>query len=86
MTNQSNRFHNENLTLSDFYKEVLVVCLACQKKAIAKVNFETKSARLFCVSCGYNKETSITFKLILKLFWHVYFVLIVVITKNVLLN
>ena len=58
---QSNRFQDENLTLSDFYKEVLVVCTSCEKKAIAKVDFETKSARLFCVNCGYNKETSITF-------------------------
>ena len=57
MTNQ-NRFQDENLILSNFYQEVLVVCPSCAKKAIAKVNFETKTARLFCTSCGYNKETS----------------------------
>ncbi len=57
MTNQ-NRFQDENLILSNFYQEVLVVCPSCAKKAIAKVNFETKTARLFCTSCGYNKETT----------------------------
>jgi len=55
---QPNRFHDENLTLSNFYQEVWVVCLYCEKKAVAKVNFENKTARLFCVHCGYNKETS----------------------------
>jgi transcription elongation factor Elf1 len=57
---QPNRFQDENLTLSDFYKEVLVICTLCEKEAIAKVDFETKSARLFCVNCGYNKETTTT--------------------------
>ena len=61
MTNQPNRFQDENLTISDFYKEVLVVCISCEKKAIPKVSFETKSARLFCEHCGYNKETSTVF-------------------------
>ncbi|WP_220096040.1 hypothetical protein [Daejeonella oryzae] len=45
----SNRFQDENLTLSNFYDEVLVVCPACAKKAIAKVNSDSKTARLFCV-------------------------------------
>jgi len=56
--NQSNRFQDENLIRSDFYKEVWVVCPSCEKKAMATVNFEAKKARLFCVHCGYNKETS----------------------------
>jgi hypothetical protein len=56
--NKSNRFQDENLILSDFYKEVLVVCPSCTKKAIATVNFETNKARLFCTNCGYNKEAS----------------------------
>lgn len=55
---QSNRFQDENLTLNDFYKEVWVVCQSCEKKAIAKVNTETQTARLYCVHCGFNKETS----------------------------
>ncbi len=55
---QSNRFQDENLTLNDFYQETCVICPSCEKKAIAKVNFENKTARLFCVHCGYNKETS----------------------------
>lgn len=59
---QPNRFQDENLTLSDFYKEVLVVCTSCEKKAVARVHFETKSARLFCIHCGYNKETSTSIK------------------------
>lgn len=57
MTN-SNRFQDENLIISDFYKEVWVVCPTCGKMAIATVNFEAKGARLFCIHCGYNKETT----------------------------
>lgn len=56
--NQPNRFQDENLILSNFYQEVWVVCLYCEKKAVAKVVFENKIARLFCVHCGYNKETT----------------------------
>jgi hypothetical protein len=56
--NQSNRFQDENLIRSDFYKEVWVVCPSCAKKAMATVNFEAKKARLFCVHCGCNKETT----------------------------
>jgi hypothetical protein len=44
-----NRFQDENLLLSDFYKEVVVVCPTCAKKAIAKVNSETKTAHLIGV-------------------------------------
>lgn len=57
-----NRFQDENLLLSDFYQEVLVVCPTCAKKAMAKVNFETKTARLFCLHCGCNKETTTAIK------------------------
>jgi hypothetical protein len=56
--NPQDRFQDEHLRLSDFYKEVLVVCPGCAKKATATVNFETKKARLFCLHCGYNKETT----------------------------
>ena len=62
--NQPNRFQDENLTRSDFHKEVWVVCPSCAKKATATVDFETKKARLLCVNCGYNKES--TTGLILK--------------------
>ncbi len=55
---KQNRFQDENLILSNFYQEVVVVCTSCAKKAMATVNFETKIARLFCVNCGYNKETT----------------------------
>ena len=55
---ESNRFQDENLRRSDFYKEVWVVCTSCAKKAIATVDFEAKKARLLCVNCGYNKETT----------------------------
>lgn len=34
----------------------------CAKKAMAKVNFETKTARLFCLDCGCNKETTTVIK------------------------
>jgi hypothetical protein len=59
---QQYRFQDENLLLSDFYQEVAVVCPTCAKKAIAKVNFETKTARLFCLHCGCNKETTTAIK------------------------
>lgn len=54
----SNRFQDENLTLDDFYREAWVRCPSCEKKAIAKVDFEKTTARLYCVHCGYNKETT----------------------------
>lgn len=57
MTNPC-RFQDENLTLSYFYEEVWVICPNCEKKAIAKVVYQNKIARLFCVHCGYNKETT----------------------------
>jgi len=57
-----NRFQDENLLLSNFYQEVWVACPSCGKKAIAKVNVETKTARLLCSHCSYNKETSTTLK------------------------
>ena len=56
--NSTNRFQDENLTLSNFNQEVWVVCPSCSKKAITKVNFDAKTARLFCINCGFNKETS----------------------------
>lgn len=59
---QPNRFQDENLIRSDFYQEVWVVCPDCAKKAMATVNFETKTARLFCVHCGCNKETTTAIK------------------------
>jgi len=43
----TNRFQDENLLLSHFYQDVLVVCPSCAKNAMAKVNFETKTTRLF---------------------------------------
>jgi len=54
----TNRFQDENLVLAHFYNEVWVVCPACSGKAVAKTNTATKTARLFCVHCGYNKEVS----------------------------
>lgn len=56
--NLPNRFEDENLVIADFFNEVLVVCTACAKKAVAKANVEAKKVRLFCVHCGYNKEAS----------------------------
>lgn len=56
--NPNNRFRDENLLLTDFFDEVWVVCVACEKKAIAKTNIEATTARMFCVNCGYNKEVS----------------------------
>ena len=59
---ESSRFQDQNLLLSDFYQEVVVVCPTCAKKAMAKVNPETKTARLFCLHCGCNKETTTAIK------------------------
>ena len=59
---QPQRFQDENLLLSDFFQEVWVVCPTCAKKARAKVNPENKTARLFCLHCGCNKETTTTIK------------------------
>ncbi|WP_338378612.1 hypothetical protein [uncultured Flavobacterium sp.] len=50
------RFQDQNLRLTDFQKEVWIVCPQCSKKAIAKVDYESHYARLFCISCGLNKE------------------------------
>ncbi len=55
----SNRFTDENLKASTFYNEVLVVCPMCTQKANTSVNIETKTAKLFCLQCGHNKERSI---------------------------
>jgi hypothetical protein len=60
--NHPNRFQDENFLPSDFYQEVWVVCPSCTKKAIAKVNFETKTARLLCLHCGCNKKTTTAIK------------------------
>ena len=59
---QPSRFQDENLLLSYFNQEAFVVCSTCAKKAIAKVNFESKTARLFCLHCGCNKETTTAIK------------------------
>lgn len=56
------RFQDENFLPSDFYQEVVVFCPTCAKKAMAKVNFETKTARLLCLHCGCNKETTTAIK------------------------
>lgn len=60
--NPPNRFQDENRLLSDFFQEVDIVCPTCAKKATVKVNPEAKTARLFCLYCGYNKETTTAIK------------------------
>jgi len=54
----SDRFNDQNKTLSDFNKEVLVVCPNCQSRAITKVDEEKKAARLICPSCSLSKTES----------------------------
>lgn len=72
---KSNRFRDEQKQLSDFDKEVWVVCPSCACKAIAMVNDIKKRARLFCSACGYNKEVSMMLDehTKLKTAAHVYF-------------
>lgn len=52
------RFQDKNKIISEFQTEVIVVCPKCGQKAFAKVNYESRSARLFCENCGYNKQKS----------------------------
>ncbi|MGN0002153.1 MAG: hypothetical protein ACI35V_01845 [Sphingobacterium composti] len=52
----TNRFTDQNKRLTDFQTTVWVECPSCTKKAIAKVDYETAKAILFCESCGYNKQ------------------------------
>lgn len=54
----SNRFQDQNHRLSDFEKEVWVVCPKCSQQAITRLNDEAKEARLQCVYCGYSKSVS----------------------------
>ena len=54
----NNRFQDENLLLSNFYNEVIVECGVCTKKAVAILNQQNNTARMFCNNCGYNKEHS----------------------------
>ena len=56
MVEPSNRFQDQNLRLTDFQKEVWVVCPQCAKKAIAKVDYETQKAKLLCTNCGFSRE------------------------------
>ena len=57
----SKRFQDENLTNYDFYKEVLIVCPSCTKKATAIVDFETCEAKLFCTHCSCIKKSTTKF-------------------------
>lgn len=51
-------FQDQNHRLTDFEKEVWVVCPKCHQQAIAKLNDEAKEARLNCLHCGYSKSVS----------------------------
>ena len=52
---KTERFNDQNKRLTDFRTEVLVVCPACRKQAVASVEYENEKSRLQCPSCGYNK-------------------------------
>jgi hypothetical protein len=54
----SDRFNDQNKTLEDFNKEVLVSCPNCTKKAFSKVNHDKKEARLICSHCSFSKTSS----------------------------
>ena len=72
---KSNRFRDEQKQLSDFDKEVWVVCPSCTYKAIVIANDVNKIARLSCIACGYNKEVNIMLNehTELKIAAHLYF-------------
>lgn len=50
------RFVDEQLTIADFYNEVLVVCPTCAGRAISICDQIKETARLTCINCGYSKE------------------------------
>lgn len=53
-----NRFQDQNLRITEFQTEVLIQCPNCSKKANSKVSYEANLARVYCPSCGQNKEVS----------------------------
>ncbi|WP_113664323.1 hypothetical protein [Pedobacter nanyangensis] len=53
-----NRFQDQNKRLAEFEAEVWAKCPSCSKRAIAKVDYELRKARLSCTNCGYHKEVS----------------------------
>ncbi|WP_310378136.1 hypothetical protein [Flavobacterium sp.] len=57
-----NRFQDENLLVSNFYKEVLVVCPSCSKKAMATVDFDACEAKLICTHCSCIKKSTTKFR------------------------
>ncbi|MGO4770338.1 hypothetical protein ACEN2I_01640 [Flavobacterium sp. W22_SRS_FK3] len=56
MPNKENRFQDQNLRVSDFEQEVWVVCPQCAKKAITRVDFETKNADYFALFAVTTKK------------------------------
>lgn len=75
---ESKRFQDKNYRINHFYKEVLVECISCKSKAIATVDFESKTAKLVCTNCGYNKQETMLINIVnqvatLQTAAHVYF-------------
>ena len=52
----NSRFQDEQYTLSDFQKEVLIHCPRCAKQAIARVDYDLQKATLRCTACAYHKD------------------------------
>lgn len=52
------RFQDQHKRLSDFQAEVWVSCPRCSQRAVAKVDYELREARLLCIGCGYHKKRS----------------------------
>lgn len=52
------RFQDENKQLSEFETEVWIQCPLCGNKAIAKVDYQLREAKLLCSNCGHNKTTT----------------------------
>ena len=52
------RFEDANKSLNDFKTEVWVACPHCERRAMAKVDYDLRIARLLCAHCSYNRETS----------------------------
>ena len=55
------RFKDQNYKLSDFAKDVLVVCPRCSRQARARADYKENKARLYCSACGYSKDCSMKY-------------------------
>jgi len=66
MDSTQSRFQDQNFRLSDFEREVAVVCPKCGKKALAQRYDILKLATLKCPACAHNEKASMEIKIMGK--------------------